>query len=111
MTVAAPRRLPAHTTTNTIEYVTTTITTIRLEDETLKALRARAKKEGRSVSSLIAAILQRSVVEGDGKRSFVGLLQDQPAPEMEDFRAVRAQLNASLRTKATRPVKAAPRTR
>lgn len=80
--------------------MTTTVTTVRMDDEILKALRARAKREGRSVSSLIASILKRSVVDGDGKRSFVGVLQDKPVPELEDFRAVRAQLNAALRTKA-----------
>lgn len=89
-----------HTRTHTIEYMTTTVTTVRVDDEILRALRARAKREGRSVSSLITAILKHSVVNGDGKRSFVGALRDQPVPEMEEFRAIRAHLNAALRTKA-----------
>lgn len=80
--------------------MTTTVTTVRVDDEILKALRARAKKEGRSVSSLIASILKGSVVDGDGRRSFVGVLRDQPVPELKELRAVRAQLNAALRTKA-----------
>jgi len=82
--------------------MTTTVTTVRMDDALLKALRARAKREGRSVSSLITSILTRSVVDGDGKRSFVGALGDKPAPELEDLRAVRAKLNAALRTKAKR---------
>lgn len=82
--------------------MTTTVTTVRMDDEILKALRARAKREGRSVSSLISSILKRSVADGDGNRSFVGALQDRPVPELEDFRAVRAQLNSALRIKAKR---------
>lgn len=72
------------------------VTTLRMDDELLEALRARAKQEGRSLSSMIAFLLKRAVSEGDGKPSFVGALAHRAAPEMEDFRAVRAKLNKAL---------------
>jgi hypothetical protein len=77
------------------------VVSLRIDDELLKAVRERARIEGRSVSGEIVFLVRERVAAGRGNKKkaqrITGWLSDRPVPnEHADFRADRARASAQL---------------
>jgi plasmid stability protein len=80
--------------------------TVRLPASLKRELRARARRERRSLSAQITACLEREVANTEGgssrKGKLLGLFAGTPVPSERDFARVRRMLWGSLGRKRTR---------
>jgi hypothetical protein len=80
----------------------TTIMTVRIDPELLKALRARALREDRSVSAEVVRMIRAHVEPAPGRLlrhgTTMGMFPDLEAPELEDFKALRSEASSRVKT-------------
>lgn len=83
----------------------TAIMTLRIAPGLLKALKARAKREGRSVSAEVVRMISKeidAVPERRPKRTTMGMFSEFDAPELDEFKRLRRQLSSAATARVGR---------
>jgi len=82
------------------------IMTLRVDPELLKALKERAAREGRSVSAEVVRLITRDVDPVRPQRvkriSSMGMFADFAAPTLEEFRRMRRRFSSRVSSTSAR---------
>jgi plasmid stability protein len=84
----------------------TSIMTLRVDPELLRALKERAAREGRSVSAEVVRLITRDVDPVKPQRvkriSSMGMFADFEAPTLEEFRRMRRRFSSRVSSTSAR---------
>jgi hypothetical protein len=82
------------------------VMTLRIDPELLAALKARAAREGRSVSAEVVRLIKHEVEPVQHQRarrtSTMGMFAEFEAPTLEEFKRLRARFSARVAARRAR---------
>ena len=76
----------------------TAVMTVRIDPTLLAALKAKARRDGRSVSAEVIQLIRRGVEpeRPPGKAGTMGMFPDFEAPDLDDFIALRRTFSRTV---------------